>query len=55
MPPSAQVVRYVGQLLAWYAAYRRRPVGIALGHGVVVLGWSHGLLDTSVCRRVRRH
>jgi hypothetical protein len=45
MPPAAQAVRLAGQLIAWRAAYRHRPVGFALGHVVVVAGWSHGLLD----------
>ncbi|GAA1230382.1 hypothetical protein [Oryzihumus leptocrescens] len=44
MPPSAQVVRYLGQVVAWRAAYRHRPLGIALGHVVVAAGWSHGLV-----------
>src|SRR6476469_9753036 len=44
MPPSAQAVRYLGQVLAWHEAYRRRPAGIALGHVIVAAGWSHGLL-----------
>ncbi|MGZ4466603.1 MAG: hypothetical protein ACXVYY_14780 [Oryzihumus sp.] len=44
MPPSAQAVRYLGQLVAWQAAYRHRPWGVALGHVVVAAGWSHGLV-----------
>lgn len=45
MPPSAQALRYAGQVLTWYAAYRHRPAGIALGHALVVAGWSFGLVD----------
>jgi hypothetical protein len=44
LPPSAQAVRYLGQVVAWYADYRHRPVGIVLGHALVIVGWSHGLL-----------
>ena len=44
MPPSAQALRYLGQVLAWYAAYRHRPAGVALGHVLIAAGWSHGLL-----------
>ena len=44
MPPSAQAVRYSGQLLGWYAARRHRPGWIVAGHLVIGLGWSHGLL-----------
>jgi hypothetical protein len=44
MPPSAQALRYVGQVAAWYAAYQHRPAGIALGHVLIAAGWSHGLL-----------
>ena len=44
MPSSAAAVRYLGQLVVWRAAYRRRPLGIVLGHLLVVAGWSHGLL-----------
>jgi hypothetical protein len=49
MPPSAQAVRLLGQTIAWHAAYRHRPMGIVLGHVIVVVGWSHGLLS-----RIRR-
>ena len=44
MPPSAQAVRYCGQLLAWDGAYRKRPRWILAGHLVIGLGWSHGVL-----------
>jgi hypothetical protein len=44
MPPAAQALRYLGQVLAWYAAYRHRPAGIVAGHLLVVAGWSAGLL-----------
>jgi hypothetical protein len=44
MPLTAQALRYAGQCLAWRAAYRRRPAGIALGHLLVVAGWCHGLV-----------
>jgi hypothetical protein len=47
MPPTAQVLRYAGQCLAWRAAYGRRPAGIALGHLLVVAGWCHGLVPAS--------
>ena len=45
MPPSAQALRYLGQVVAWYAAYRRRPAGFAVGHVLIATGWSHGLLS----------
>jgi len=45
MPLSAQDLRYLGQVLAWYAAYRHRPAGVALGHVLIAAGWSHGLLS----------
>lgn len=45
MPPSAQALRYLGQVIAWYAAYHRRPAGIALGCVLVAAGWSHVLLS----------
>jgi hypothetical protein len=44
MPASAQAVRFAGQVLAWRAAYRHDAAGMALGHAVVVAGWSAGLL-----------
>lgn len=43
MPPSAQALRYIGQVLVWHAAHRHRLAGIALGQVVVVAGWSYGL------------
>jgi hypothetical protein len=43
MPPSAQAVRFAGQLVAWRAAYRHSVAGIVAGHLLVVAGWSHGL------------
>lgn len=43
MPPAAQALRYLGQVVAWYAAYHHRPAGIALGYVLVAAGWSHGL------------
>src|ERR1700740_229996 len=39
-PPSAQALRYLGQVVAWYAAYHHRPAGIALGHVLVAAGWT---------------
>jgi hypothetical protein len=44
MPPAAQALRYLGQVLAWHAAYRHRPTGIAFGHLLIAAGWSHGLI-----------
>jgi hypothetical protein len=44
IPPSAQALRYLGQVVAWYAAYRHWPSGIFLRHVVIAAGWSHGLL-----------
>ena len=44
MPPSAQAVRYLGPVVAWYAAYHRRAAGIVAGHILIAAGWSHGLL-----------
>jgi hypothetical protein len=43
MPPSAQAVRFAGQLVAWRAAYRHSLAGIVAGHLLVVAGWSYGL------------
>lgn len=47
MPVSAQALRYLGQVLVWYMAYRRRPAGIFWGHIVIAAGWSHGLISWS--------
>lgn len=44
MPPSAQALRYLGQVVAWHAAYRHRPAGVIAGHILVVAGWSYGRL-----------
>jgi hypothetical protein len=44
MTPSAQALRYLGQIFVWHAAYRHRPAGIFLGHIIIAAGWSHGLL-----------
>jgi hypothetical protein len=44
MPPSAQTVRFIGQVIAWRAAYRHHLAGIAVGHALIAVGWSHGLL-----------
>ena len=43
MPPAAQVMRLLGQVLIWWAAYRHRRTGILLGTLVIVGGWSFGL------------
>jgi len=53
MPPSAQALRYLGQVLAWYAAYRHRLAGIVLAHGLIAAGWSHGLLSRERTARPR--
>jgi len=42
IPPSAQAVRFAGQVVAWRAAYRHRPWGIAAGHFLIMAGWSFG-------------
>jgi hypothetical protein len=52
MPPSAQAVRMLGQIVVWYSAYRRRPVGILTGHVIVGVGWSHGLVARFAARNV---
>lgn len=44
MPPSAQAIRLAGLVMLWRAAYRHRLAGIAAGHVLVAVGWSHGLL-----------
>jgi hypothetical protein len=44
MPPAAQAVRMLGQILAWLAAYRRRPGGVVAGFLVTLMGWSFGLV-----------
>ncbi|MFJ9369690.1 hypothetical protein ACIRRA_35475 [Nocardia sp. NPDC101769] len=46
MPPAAQAVRLAGQIVAWWAAYRHRPAGVAAGIGLVVAGWSFGLVGS---------
>lgn len=51
MPPSAQAVRFVGQVIAWRAAYRHHLAGIAAGHILIAVGWSHGLLAFLPARR----
>jgi hypothetical protein len=45
MPPAAQAIRYLGQILAWHAAYRHRPTGIAFGHLLIAAGWSHRFIS----------
>jgi hypothetical protein len=54
MPPAAQAVRYGGQVLAWYAAYKRRPVGIAIGHLAIIAGWSYGAVSPGAPGRSAR-
>jgi hypothetical protein len=44
MPPAAQAVRFLGQIVAWWAAYRHRPGGIVVGVAIVGAGWSFGLV-----------
>ncbi len=44
MPPAAQAMRYLGQILAWRAAYRHRRAGVVFGHVLIAVGWSHGLV-----------
>jgi hypothetical protein len=43
MPPAAQAVRFLGQLLVWHAAYHHNREGIGVGHAVVLAGWCAGL------------
>lgn len=45
MPPSAQAIRLMGQLIVWCAACRRRPSSVIAGIVVIVSSWSHGLLQ----------
>jgi hypothetical protein len=54
MPPTAHALRYLGQVVAWRAAYRHRPAGIALGHVLIAAGWSHGLLTRPTRSPARR-
>lgn len=51
MPPSAQAVRFIGQVLAWRAAYRHHLGGIAAGHLLIAVGWSYGLRILPLARR----
>jgi hypothetical protein len=44
MPPSAQAVRLVGDVVMTVGAWRRDARVIAAGVLVVVAGWSHGLI-----------
>ena len=44
MPPTAQAVRMLGQIVAWLAAYLRRPSGIVTGILITLSGWSFGLV-----------
>jgi hypothetical protein len=44
MPPSAQVLRLLGQAVMWRAAYRHRVPGVAAGALTILIGWSYGLL-----------
>ena len=55
MPPSAQAVRFAGQLVAWRAAYQRSLIGIGVGHALIVAGWSHGLLAAPRSRSPERN
>ena len=50
IPPSAQAVRFAGQVVAWRAAYRHRPWGIAAGHFLIMAGWSFGFAGPPVDR-----
>ena len=54
MPPAAQAVRAVGDAVMVRGARRQRPGLIAAGLAVVVLGWSHGLLETARTSRYGR-
>jgi len=44
MPPAAQALRLAGDRLAMRGARRRSAATVAAGFGLVLLGWSHGLL-----------
>ncbi|HLH70655.1 MAG TPA: hypothetical protein VKY90_16990 [Candidatus Dormibacteraeota bacterium] len=44
MPPGAQGLRFVGDLLMALGAWRRQPPLIAMGGALVLVGWAHGLL-----------
>ena len=46
MPPSAQAVRLLGQVIMWRAAYQHRARGVAAGAFMIVVGWSHGVLPS---------
>jgi hypothetical protein len=54
MPPAAQAVRAAGDAVMVWGARRHRPGVIAAGLAVVVVGWSHGLLETARTGRYRR-
>jgi hypothetical protein len=47
MPPSMQTVRAVSAVVTAVGAWRRSAVLLAVGYGLTVLGWSHGLLGRS--------
>ena len=44
MPPTAQAVRMLGQIVTWLAAYQRRPSGIVAGILITLSGWSFALV-----------
>jgi hypothetical protein len=44
MPPSAQALRLLGQVVMWRAAFRHRFPGVAAGALAILVGWSFGVL-----------
>jgi hypothetical protein len=44
LTPGAQAIRLGGDLVMALGAWRRQPWLIAAGAGLVLAGWSHGLL-----------
>lgn len=47
MPPAAQAVRLVGDVVMTVGAWRRNGLLIAAGSLIVIAGWSHGLVVRS--------
>jgi hypothetical protein len=43
MPPSAQVLRAVGDVLTGWGSWRRSPPTVAAGLALIAAGWSFGL------------
>ncbi len=44
MTPFWEVVRAIGQLAVWAAAWFRMPVGIVVGYLIIIVAWLNGRL-----------